>query len=59
MVSLISIYVIGQQIRPITRILRQPKRGLGHAPQEKFGFLEAQTSYFQHFEEYSNMKLTF
>jgi hypothetical protein len=52
----------------ITRILRQasrpPKlrvsRGVwGHAPPpENFGFLEAQTSYFQHFEEFSNKKLT-
>jgi hypothetical protein len=30
----------------------------GHAPPENFGFLEAQISYFQHFEEFSNKKLT-
>jgi hypothetical protein len=30
----------------------------GHASPENFGFLEAQISYFQHFEEFSNKKLT-
>jgi hypothetical protein len=30
----------------------------GHAPPENFGFFEAQISYFQHFEEFSNKKLT-
>ena len=36
----ILLYVIGQQIRPITRILRQPKRGQGHATQKKLDFLK-------------------
>jgi hypothetical protein len=27
-------------------------------PPENFGFFEAQISYFQHFEEFSNKKLT-
>ena len=52
----------------LTRTLRQlsrpPKvrasRGVwGHAsPPGNFGFFEAQISYFQHFEEFSNKKLT-
>jgi hypothetical protein len=32
--------------------------GLGAYPPENVGFLEAQISYFPHFEEFSNKKLT-
>jgi hypothetical protein len=39
-----------------TRILRACP--LGACPPENFGFLEAQISYFHHFEEFSNKKLT-
>jgi hypothetical protein len=38
--------------------VRASREVWGHAPPENVGFREAQISYFQHFEEFSNKKLT-